>query len=95
MAPSKILTLKTIIKISYTSWQLVHLSSNPALTIRKWLLNQKVFIFASSNCPEHSTLGDAKSSISLGLGSPLVSYSPLGYALLLCIETTTWVTFIR
>ena len=29
---------------------------------RKWLLNRKVFIFASSNFPEYLTLGDAPSS---------------------------------
>ena len=29
---------------------------------RKWLLNRKIFIFASSNFAEHLTLGDAPSS---------------------------------
>ena len=58
----------------------------------------KGFIFATSSCPEHSTLGDtssscpehstlgaAKSSISIrvrGSGSALVSSSPLGCILL-------------
>ena len=42
---------------------------------RKWLLNQKVFIFASSSCPEHSTLGDVKSSVRVREGSALASSS--------------------
>ena len=32
------------------------------LITRKWLLNRKVFIFASSSFSKHSTLGDASSS---------------------------------
>ena len=32
------------------------------IMIRKWLLNRKVSIFASSSFPEHSTLGDTSSS---------------------------------
>ena len=71
-----------------------------ANNFRKWLLNQKVFIFASSSCPkpltlgdasssfpEHSTLGDTKSNTSIRVraGSALVSSSPLGYILLTII----------
>ena len=72
---------------------------------RKRLLNRKAFIFASSSFPKHSTLGntsssfpehltleDAKSSIialGLGLGSALVSSSPLGYVLLTVYSETT------